>query len=94
MAIVRCYEEKAQLVSIADEAEQSYLVSLVGDICTNTAVETCSKIDVRVLTLCLVFIGRHRSGGCGVDWNENVWGCRWRIYVSIDIFSRKVCHKS
>lgn len=29
MALVRCYEEKAQLVSIADEAEQSYVVSLV-----------------------------------------------------------------
>ncbi|XP_067232917.1 C-type mannose receptor 2-like [Chanodichthys erythropterus] len=30
MALVRCYEEKAHLVSIADEAEQSYVVSLVG----------------------------------------------------------------
>lgn len=29
MALVRCYEEKAHLVSIADEAEQSYVVSLV-----------------------------------------------------------------
>jgi len=29
MALVRCYEEKAQLVSIADEDEQSYVVSLV-----------------------------------------------------------------
>ncbi len=41
MALVRCYEEKAHLVSIADEAEQSYVVSLVRNI---RLLSVCSVI--------------------------------------------------
>lgn len=44
MAIVRCYEEKSQLVSIADEAEQSYVLSLVCDVCPDTAAVTFSTV--------------------------------------------------